>query len=124
MGLIRDAVGLALIFLAWFNPFRFDLPIQISLFILGFDSTSIVIKLLLFVLNFFFLPFGDSGNFLVWTLSFLMAGEVIISLLEKMSFLIRIVKPLIVFATIFFGMNNFQLALIVAGIDLILNLKR
>jgi hypothetical protein len=123
MGLIRDAIGLILIFLAWFNPFNFGLPIQIALFIIGFDAMGIVMKLLLFIVNFFFLPLGDSGSFLIWTLLLLMSVEIALSLLEKLFFLTMIVKPLIVFITIFFGMNNFQLALIVAGIDLILNLK-
>jgi len=123
MSLIRDAIGLVLVLLAWFNPFNFGLPIQIVLFVIGFDAIGIVFKLLMFVLNFFFPMLGEPGNFLVWTLLLLMGAEVAVSLLEKFSFLIRIAKPLIVFATIFFGMNNFQLALIVAGIDLILNLK-
>jgi hypothetical protein len=124
MNLIKDGIGLALIFVAWFNPLKFDLPIQITLFVLGFDATDIVFKLFLFVLNFFFPILGEPGSFLTWTLLILMASEVAISLLEKLSFLFLIIKPLVVFITIFFGMNNFQLALIVAGIDLILNLKR
>jgi len=124
MGLIRSTVGLALIFLAWFNPLNFVLPVRIALFILGFDATDIIIKLLLFIINFFYPLLGNEGSFLVWTLLFLMGGEVLVSKLGILHSLLSAIKPLVIFITVFFGMGNFQLALIIAGIDLILNLKR
>lgn len=123
MGLIRSAIGLVLIFLAWFNPLSLGLPIQIMLFIIGFDATGSALKVLLFLFNLLFPLLGEAGNFLTWTLLLLVVGELVMSSL-KMASLVRMVKPLIVFATVFLGMGNFQLAMIVAGIDLILNLKR
>jgi len=123
MEIIRNAFGLVLIFLAWFNPLSFGLPIQIALLILGFDAIGIIVKLLLFILNLFFPLLGSAGSFLTLTLLLLMVVEILISLLGSISSLILIVKPVIIFITIFFGMGNIQLALIIAGLDLILNLK-
>jgi len=123
MSLVKDGIGLFLILLSWFNPFSFALPIRIAIFILGFDTMSILPKVLIFILYFFFPLLGEALSFLFWTLIILAIVEVIVSLLEKEGIVRMIVKPLIVFVSVFIGLNDLQLALIAAGIDLILNLK-
>ena len=123
MKLLRDLVGLALIFVAWFNPFDLSLPFRIVFFIIGFDATSLIVKVILFLLNFFFPFLGVEGIFLVWALLILILIEFIFSFFKISRFLIVLIKFLAIFFSIFFAMNDFQLALIIASIDLILNLK-
>ncbi|MEM7826380.1 MAG: hypothetical protein QW451_01985, partial [Candidatus Aenigmatarchaeota archaeon] len=92
-------------------------------FILGFDLTSWITKLLLFVINFFFPLLGEKGLFLVWTLLFLLVLEFILSHFKIFKALMITSKLLVIFFSVWFGLKDFQLALIIAGIDLILNLK-
>jgi len=123
MKLLRDLIGLILIFLAWFNPFDLSLPFRIVLFIIGFDAARLIVKAFLFLLNFFFSFLGVEGIFLVWTLLILMLIEFIFSFFKISRFLIVLIKFFAILFSIFFSMNDFQLALIIASIDLILNLK-
>ncbi|MEM5829725.1 MAG: hypothetical protein QW040_03220 [Candidatus Aenigmatarchaeota archaeon] len=123
MGLIKNLVGFGLIFLAWFNPFELFFPFRLTFFIIGFDLTSWQAKLILFLINFFFPLFGEEGLFLVWVLLFLLIVEFIFSHFKILKILIIISKPLIIFFSLLSALSDFQLALIIAGIDLILNLK-
>jgi hypothetical protein len=82
-----------------------------------------MVKVLLFLLNFFFPFLGAEGIFLVWTLLILVLIEFIFSFFKFSRFLIILIKFLAIFFSIFFAMGDFQLALIIASIDLILNLK-
>jgi len=123
MNILKEAIGILLIFISWFNPFSLSLPIRIAIFILGFDTMSLFLKAFLFVLYFFFPLLGESVGFLLWTLIILVVVETVVLLLGKESILKLILKPLAVFATLFVTLNDLQLALIAAGIDLVLNLK-
>ncbi|MEM5879137.1 MAG: hypothetical protein QXU74_01445 [Candidatus Aenigmatarchaeota archaeon] len=123
MEFIKNLLGLALIFLSWFNPFALPFSFRLTLFIIGFDLTSWFAKLLLFIINFFFPLLGEQGLFLVWTLLLLVVAEFIFSNFKILKILTTISKPLIIFFSLFFALKDFQLALIIAGIDLILNLK-
>jgi hypothetical protein len=124
MKLLRDLIGVILIFLAWFNSLNLSLPLRVVLFIIGFDATRLIVKVFLFLLNLFFPFLGVEGIFLVWTLLILMLIEFIFSFFKISRFLIILVKFLAVFTSIFFAMKDFQLALIIASVDLILNLKK
>lgn len=123
MSLLKDGLGLFLILLSWFNPFSFILPIRVAIFILGFDAMSILPKVLLSIIYLFFPLLGETVGFMFWTLLILVGTEVVASLLEKEGVVKMMIKPIIVFAAVFLGLNDLQLALIAAGIDLILNLK-
>lgn len=123
MGIFKNLLGLILIFLAWFNPFNLTFPFRLTFFILGFDLTSWLTKLLLFLLNFFFPLLGEKGLFLVWVLLFLLLLEFILFRFKIFKFLIVASKLLVIFFSIWFSLQDFQLALIITGIDLILNLK-
>ncbi|MEM5766447.1 MAG: hypothetical protein QW423_02335 [Candidatus Aenigmatarchaeota archaeon] len=123
MSLIKNLIGFASIFLAWFNPFTLTFPFRLTLFIIGFDLTSWRAKLVLFLINFFFPLLGEEGLFLVWVLLFLLIVEFIFFHFKILKIVVVISKPIIVFLSILSIMNDIQLALIIAGIDLILNLK-
>jgi len=66
---------------------------------------------------------GEKGLFLVWTLLFLLVLEFIFSHFKIFKALMITSKLLVIFFSVWFGLKDFQLALIIAGIDLILNLK-
>jgi len=123
MEIFKNLLGLVLILLAWFNPFGLIFPFRLAFFILGFDLARWITKLLLFVINFFFPLLGEKGLFLVWTLLFLLVLEFIFSHSKIFKALMITSKLLVIFFSVWFGLKDFQLALIIAGIDLILNLK-
>lgn len=116
MGILREIIGFALIALAWFDPFGFDIMIRILMFVLGFDLMSIIPKIGIFVIDYLF-----GFSWLGWTLLILVATELITMLIVGK--IIRlIVKPLAVFTVSFLALG-LQPALIIAGIDLLLNLS-
>ena len=115
MKLLRELVGFALVVLAWVNPFDFELKIRILMFILGFDAMSILPKIAVFALD-YIIGFARLG----FTLLILVAAEVIVLLLEIKK-LNLIIKPIAVFVISFLSVG-LQPALIIAGIDLLLNI--
>jgi hypothetical protein len=122
MGFLREAIGFTLIFLAWYNPFNLNQVLLISIFILGFDAMSLVPKSILFV-GYHLFPFlGLYLGYLSWALILLVCVELIILILKIQKPINLLIKPLAVFITAYLAVKDFQLALIVAGIDLLLNL--
>jgi len=120
MGLFRSLLGIALVMVAWFNPLGIDLYLRILMFILGFDMMSIVLKVGIFVIGFFGVFPGVTN--LGFTLLILMAVEIITTLLIVGLIARMILKPLAVFVVAFLAGISLQPSLIVAAIDLILNL--
>ena len=116
MGFLREIIGFVLVFVAWFDPLGLDLMIRVLIFILGFDLMSLVPKVGVFVLD-YFIGFGYLG----FTLLILLVIEVITTFLLIGIIIKLILKPLAVFGIsfLYFGL---QPALILAGIDLLLNL--
>lgn len=112
---LRELIGFVLVVLAWFNPFGSDIMIRILFFILGFDFMSIIPKLAVFVLDYLV-----GFTWLGFTLLILVAAEIVVMLLgiKKINL---IVKPISVFAVGFLAVG-LQPALIIAGIDLLLNI--
>lgn len=121
MRMIENILGLVLLLFAWFDPFGFGLAIRIALFIIGFDLMSIFPKVGIFVINFFFPVFGESFGYLSWMLFFLFLSELVISYTESYKSYRLLIKPAAVFATALFALG-LQPALILAGIDLLINL--
>jgi len=113
--------GLLIALIAWFNPFGFDMLTRVALFILGFDMMRMLAKLAVFTLSFFFPVFGDAFGAFSWTLLLLFAAELIIMVIEVERPYRLFVKPAAVFATAFLSLG-LQPALVVAGIDLLINL--
>ena len=122
MGFIREIIGFILVFIAWYNPFNLNQMLLISIFILGFDAMSLVPKSILFVIYLFFPFLGLSFGYLSWTLILLACAELVIWILKTEKPVNRIIKPLVVFITAYLALKDFQLALMIAGIDLLLNL--
>ena len=118
MNLIRETIGLILIFLAWVDPFNFSFPIRIALFILGFDMISWILKLLIFGID-YFIGFGIG-----WVLLILLAVELITTFLLMRFVFDLILKPAAVFLALYLSNVSFEIALIAAGIDVILNLTK
>lgn len=118
MNILKESIGIALVVLAWFDPLQLGTPFKILFFILGFDLLSLFPKIGIFLIDYFLVLSG-----LGWMLLFLVIAECIVELLLVGKLINLTVKPLAVFAIIY--MNNFglELALIVAGIDLLLNLR-
>jgi len=106
---------------AWFNPLALDMLVRVALFILGFDMMGMAAKLAVFALNFFWPVLGDAFGTFSWTLLLLVAAELIIMIIEVERPYRLFVKPAAVFATAFISLG-LKPALIVAGIDLLINL--
>jgi hypothetical protein len=115
--------GLFLALFAWFNPLGLDILIRVALFILGFDMIEMPAKLAVFALNFFFPVFGDAFGIFSWTLLFLFMSELIIAVIEVERPYRMFVKPVAAFATAFLSLG-LQPALIIAGVDLVINLTQ
>jgi hypothetical protein len=118
MNLLRQAIGLALIILAWLDPLNLGINFRIVLFILGFDMVSLLVKFLVFGLDYFL------GIGIGWTLLLLIAAEIITKFLFVKSLIDLIIKPLAVFAILILSNLSVEIAIIVAVIDLLLNMTK
>jgi len=118
MKLLKEVIGLALIFLAWLDPLKIGTSFRIILFILGFDMVSLLVKFLVFGIDYFL------GIGIGWTLLLLIAAEIITKFLLMKSLIDLIIKPLAVFAILILSNLSLEIAIIVAGIDLLLNMTK
>ena len=117
MKILRNAVGFVLILLAWFNPLGFEDMVRILIFVLGFDAMTILPKIGIFVIDYLF-----GFAWLGWTLLLMVAAEAIVMFIPLAEKILKyIVKPMGVFVVSFIAFG-LQPALIVAGIDLLLNI--
>ena len=116
MDILKQLVGLLFITLAWIDPFNLGVEFQVLFFILGFDLTHIILKLVLFVAEMFL---NISG--LGWYLIGFIAVEALFHFLKLKGLLKYIIKPLVVFLIIFINGLGIELGIVVAGIDLLLN---
>lgn len=114
-------VGIVLALFAWFNPLGLDMMLRVSFFILGFDMMGIIAKIGIFALNFFFPVFGNMFGIFSWTLLLLFASELVVLLTPIAQEYRLAIKPLAVFVTAFLPLG-LQPALVVAGIDLLVNM--
>jgi len=113
--------GLAIALFAWFNPLGLELPVRVALFILGFDMIGVVVKILIFWLNFAFPIFGEHFDAFSWTLLMLLMTEVALVAIAVDRPYRLIVKPLVVFTAAYVSIG-LQPALVVAGTDLLMNM--
>ena len=112
-------IGLLLITLAWIDPFSLGVNYQVLFFILGFDLMHIVPKVIVFVAD-LFLEISGLG----WLLIILLGVEFLIFIFKLKTLVGLIVKPLVVFGVIYFNRLGWELGVIVAGIDLLLNYSK
>ncbi len=119
MGILKQTIGLALIVLAWIDPLELGMTFRMLLFILGFDLVHLIPKIIVFVADY---VYDLSG--LGWMLLLLIGAESALELLKLKSFINLIVKPLVVFSIIYLNELGLELAVIVAGIDLLLNIGK
>ncbi|MHC4751284.1 MAG: hypothetical protein ACYTFW_15610 [Planctomycetota bacterium] len=114
-------VGLLVMLFVWFNPLGLDMLLRVALFILGFDMMWVVLKIVIFGINFVFPIFGEGVEMFSWTLLLLTAGEIVLIAFEADRPFRFIVKPFVVFAAVFISLG-IQPAVALAGIDLLINM--
>jgi hypothetical protein len=124
MNILRQTIGLVLIIIAWLNPFGFGLPFRIVFFVLGFDMLSLVIKIGVFFVEYLLNYFFDFGVGIGWILILLVIAEIITKFLLFKWVIDLIIKPVAVFVILFYTGIIWEAAVIVAGIDLLLNLTK
>jgi hypothetical protein len=118
MNILRQVIGLVLIIIAWVNPLNLGENFRIILFILGFDMIFLFIKFLVFGIDYFL------GIGIGWFLIFSIIAEVVTKFFFAKSFLGLLLKPLAVFAILYLSNLSLEIAIIVAGIDLLLNMTK
>ena len=122
MGMITRIAGVALAALAWFDPLGFPLALRVALFILGFDMSGILGKIGIFVLVFLLPPvFGPEAGAFVMALVIMLVAELVLFAFELDRWYRLLLKPAAVFVAAFLALG-LQPALIVAGIDLLINM--
>ncbi len=119
MNILKQSLGLLLIIIAWVDPFELGTSFQVLFFILGFDLTGLILKLVLFAADMFL---GISG--LGWYLLIFIAVEVLFNVLKLKKLLRYLIKPIVVFLIIFMNGLGWELGIIVGGIDLLLNFSK
>ena len=116
MNILRETIGLAFIILAWLDLLELGIIFRVLFFIIGFDLMSLISKIMIFGLDYYLDILG-----LGWTLLLLIGAEAAVSVLKLSLYLNTIIKPLIVFLIVYLNEFGLTLALIIAGMDLILN---
>ncbi len=117
--LTRQLIGLSLIMLSWLDPFYWGQEFQIVSFILGFDIMTLLPKIIIFGIDYFWDISGYGLFLLIQVLE-----DIIFDFFTLGRIIELILKPLIVFSIIFFNGFGFWLATIAAVIDFILNWER
>lgn len=122
MGMITRVAGVAFAALAWFDPLGFPLALRVALFILGFDMAGLVGKVVLFAIIFLLPPvFGPEVGAFVIALFVMLVAELLLFAFEFDRLYRLLLKPGAVFVAAFLALG-FQPALIVAGVDLLINM--
>jgi len=124
MNILRQTIGLVLIVIAWIDPFSLGLPFRIVLFVLGFDMLSLIIKFGIFIAEYLLSRFFGFGVGIGWVLILLVIAELVTRFLFLKSIVDLIIKPLAVFVILFYSGIMWEAAIVVAGIDLLLNLTK
>ena len=114
----RQIIGLILIFSSWVDPFSWGQDFQILAFILGFDIMTIIPKVVIFGVDYFW-DISGYGLFLLLQL----AEDLVFHFFTLGRIIELVTKPIIVFLIIIVNGFGFWLALIVAFIDFLLNFK-
>jgi hypothetical protein len=117
--LLRQLIGLFLIFLSWLDPFSWGEDFQIVSFILGFDMMTLLPKIIIFGIDYFW-DISGYGLFLLIQV----AEDLVFDYFTLGRAIELIVKPLVVFSIIFINGFGFWLAAIAAVIDFIFNWEK
>ena len=112
--LLKDLIGIILIFIAFFNPFNLSLLFQIIIFIWAFDLLSIIPKIAIFLFDFFF---GFTGLGIL--LLFLFFADVLSKVISAS--LSLILKPLIVFGLIYLVNPDLGTSLFASIVNFLIN---
>ena len=119
MGIFRQLLGLSLIFISWFNPLSLTSEWRVILFILGFDLVSLLPKVIIFGLDFFFELLEP---LLAWTVLLLIIVELLARFLISGFLLNFIIKPIILFLVGYLNGLSTSLCLIISTIGVAINL--
>jgi len=114
--LLRQIIGLSLIIFSWLDPFYWGEEFQIVSFILGFDMMTLIPKIIIFGIDYFW-DISGYGLFLLLQV----AEDIIFHFFTLGRIIELIIKPLIIFLIILFNGFGFWLAAIAAVIDFIFN---
>ena len=112
-------IGITLVLFAWIDPFDFGDDFQIITFILGFDALPLIPKILVFGID-YLKEISGWGLFLL----ILIAEEIVLEFMVAGKLIQMIVKPAIIFLLIILNDIPLLIALLVAGIDLLLNFHK
>jgi len=124
MNILRETIGLVLILFAWFNPFSLGLVFRVVFFVLGFDMLSLITKFGIFFAEYLMSHFFGLGIGIGWVLILLLIAELITKFLFLKWIVDLIIKPVSVFVILLYSGIILEAAIIVAGIDLLLNLTK
>ena len=117
--LLRQVIGLGLIFFSWLDPFYWGEEFQIVSFILGFDMMTLFPKIIIFGIDYFW-NISGYGLFLLIQV----AEDIVFDFFTLGRVIELIAKPLVVFSIIFFNGFGFWLAAIAAVMDFIFNWEK
>jgi len=117
--LLRQLLGLILIILAWIDPFMLGEDFQILAFILGFDIMTLIPKVIIFGIDYFW-DISGYGLFLLIQV----AQDIIFDFFLVGKFIEIIIKPAVVFLIVILNGFGFWLAAIAAVLDFILNWQK
>lgn len=119
LSITRQIIGLLLIFLSWRDPFSMGSDFQIVAFILGFDMMTLLPKIIIFGIDYFW-DISGYGLFLLIQLT----EDIIFDFFLIGRMIELLIKPSVVFFIIFINGFGFWLAFITAFIDFILNWQK
>ncbi|MEW6095752.1 MAG: hypothetical protein AB1567_04400 [bacterium] len=117
--LLRQLIGLILILAAWTDPFLLGPDFQIIAFILGFDMMTLIPKVAIFGIDYFW-DISGYGLFLLLQV----AEDILFDFFTVGRIIELILKPAVVFLIIFINGFGFWLAFIAAVIDFIFNFQK
>ncbi|MFH8080900.1 MAG: hypothetical protein QXO84_03415 [Candidatus Aenigmatarchaeota archaeon] len=115
----RQFIGLFLVILSWSDPLDWGEDFQIVFFIIGFDMMSILFKLIIFSIDYFW-DISGYGLFLLIQV----AEDIIFDIFTIGRIVELIVKPLVVFLIIYINGFGFWLSAMAAILDFIFNLQK
>ena len=115
MGILKDLIGFSLVCLSFFNPFNLNLPLRLSLFLIGFDLMSFLPKVAIFLFD-FFIGFSGLGILLLFLLFVDILAKIILSGLAV------IVKPLLIFLLLYYVNPNLAISFAASAVNFLINL--
>lgn len=116
---VKQAIGLFLIFLSLADPFSWGNDFKIVAFIIGFDAMALLPRIIIFGIDFLW---DISGFGLLLILAII--EDIAFHLFSVGAILQTMIRPAVVFFIVFVNGYGFWIAILAAAIDLVLNFQR